>query len=388
MLFGNKYPTLFEDRQNRPSVQSKVALRTQFINNGAFVNPYDISACTIFLKSSNTPPNSIVDPANGLLKKDASSLALMNFGISGTSMTPHIETAIDGDGNPFAIINQIYYNNQFFPRDYNTSYASGIYRFNAGGLGPKGDFFVVLNGNINLSGLYDLHTENGILGPNIVLENGASAVEEYIDVWTVKLTEDSPYQLFINEFKLYNDTLISVTEPVLPAISHELITKSVALSSTVNLKITTDINIGNKSIPESINNIRKDFTIYDVRAKIEKINEDTTNLPARTQVSNIDTTDGNEFTDTVFNPKILPSGGMVTTGDSKRVYATTDNTIIYPFNTNTLNIYLEKGIIFDSNPENLIDSGVRGPTGTYIITARYKFLGQTYTTEPFYFTVI
>ena len=32
-------------------------------------------------------------------------------------------------------------------------------------------------------------------------------------------------------------------------------------------------------------------------------------------------------------------------------------------------------------------AGVGGPTGTYIITAKYTVLNQTFVTEPFYFVV-
>ena len=53
--------TSLVDRYNRPSVNSRVALRTQFLNNGAAFDPYDISACTIFNKYANTTPSSILD---------------------------------------------------------------------------------------------------------------------------------------------------------------------------------------------------------------------------------------------------------------------------------------------------------------------------------------
>ena len=38
------------DRWSRPSVNERVAIQAIFLNDGVYVDPYDISACTIFSK--------------------------------------------------------------------------------------------------------------------------------------------------------------------------------------------------------------------------------------------------------------------------------------------------------------------------------------------------
>jgi hypothetical protein len=325
------------DRHNRPSVQSRVAIRTLFINDGILIDPYDISACTIFSKLSNASPSSIIDSTNGLIKSDIDqSLVLMNFEVSGdiNDICGGGGGAADAhDGVDPRVTSKRLNNLCWFPAYVPGSQASGIHRIGVG------DYVAVLDGTLNLSGGYNL-SEN-----NFEVANGASSVQKYIDVWTVKLSEGSNYQVLINNFELYESTLLALTEPLLVTTSNRLVNKHLSLGSQTELKITTDITVTNRTLDESVKNILKNWSINDVQVKIQKVNEDSTNLPSRTLITDFIATS-----------------------------ATSDNTIIYPFDTNILT----GGTLLDE---------VGGPAGTYIVTAKYGFLDQTFVTKPFYFVV-
>ena len=105
------------------------------------------------------------------------------------------------------------------------------------------------------------------------------------------------------------------------------------------MKITTEITVQNSTLPEETKNILKDFSISSAEIKIDRVNEDSVNQEARTVIQ-------------AYTPATT----------------TTDNTILYRFDT----------------VNDLTD--VVKP-GTYIITAKYSYLTQTFVTVPFYFTI-
>ena len=312
------------DRFNRPSVNGKVAVRTLFINDGEFIDPYDVSACTIFAKVSNETPAFIADPIDGLIKSGATSEVLMNFNISGNPV------AADGHDGIFpSVTSQRLTNGTWFPPYVPFDRASGIHRVGVG------DYVAVLDGSIDLSGTYDIrYPYQG----GIEVANGASSVQDYIDVWTVKLYSGSEYQLFINSFSLYNDTFTTITEPLLITTRNRLLNKKLRFGEKVDLKITTDITVQNSTLPEETKNILKDYPITNPKIMVKKVNDDSVNQEAWTPRWGVDQ--------------------IATT--------TTDNTILYSFDTD--------------------DAGNLG-VGTFFIVAKYSYLTQDYVTPPFYFTI-
>jgi len=317
------------DRFNRPSVGGKVAIRTLFINDGEFIDPYDVSACTIFAKLSNASPSSIVDTDDGLIKSDATSVVLMNFGVSGgVAPDTHDGWSLDDTGAVRVTSNKLA-DTAWFPAYVPGPQASGIYRVGVG------DYVAVLDGNISLSGGYNIRYpfNNGI-----TVANAASSVQDYIDVWTVKLFDTSEYQLFINNFSLYNDTFTTITEPLLITTRNKLLNKKLRYGEKIDMKITTDITVQNSTLSEETKNILKDYQITNPKIMIKRVNDDSVNQPAW---SNLFTADQDATT-------------------------TTDNTILYTFDTDA--------------PGNL-------GTGTFIIVAKYSYLTQDFVTPPFYFTI-
>ncbi len=300
------------DRNNRPTVLQKVGLRAFFINDGVYVDPYDISAVTIFDKSANFTPSTILDD-NLIASGIDASIVRMNYAPSG-DMSP-------SNYNP----------------DTDITSASGVYRV------KEGEYIVVLDGTQDISGVYNLH------GSSVLVPNSASAVKDYIDVWTVMLAEGSTYQSLINDFHLYDDTFFVVTEPLLLTASNKLINKHVTLGSKENIKVATEVTINNKTIDSSVENLFRDSAIVSPQIKIEKLNEGTETLPAHVEVSG--------FSDT-----------------SALIDVTSDNTMVLNFDTTTL-----------ATHPNVADFG--GLVGQYRITVKYTLLNELIVTPPLYFTI-
>lgn len=332
------------ERFNRPSVTGKVALRAMFLNDGQYKDPYDVSACTVFTKLANASPDSIID-SYGLIKSDqpASSI-LMSFGVSGNSANgfPH-----DGQPGYNTLQNLEWVSptpatgaNSFVTNGYfEHAQASGIYRT---GLGQ---YVAVLDGGIDLSGGYNMHFP---FWGGFTVANGASAVQEYIDVWTVKMTATSEYQLFINEFRLEDDAWVSLTQPLLLSTSNRLINKHLTLGSIVDLKVTTDLTVQNRDLDSSVRNIIESYGIDNAQFKVQKVNEGTTSIPSL---------------ETVFDFLSVDQ-------------ITSDNTMIFRFNVD--------GFLSAANNDTGLEGG---NVGTYALTAGYTFLGETIITKPFYFTI-
>jgi len=329
------------ERFNRPSVTGKVALRAMFLNDGQYQDPYDVSACTIFTKLSNASPDSIIG-TDGLIKSgQATDTILMNFGVSGNydNGEPHDGTpGRTTSENPTWVSSVAATGPDSFVTDgyFAHSQASGIYK--AG----TGQYVAVLDGGIDLSGGYNMHFP---FWGGFTVANGASSVQDYVDVWTVKMTATSEYQLFINEFRLEDDAWVSLTQPLLLSTSNRLVNKHVNWGSTINLKITTDLTVQNRDLDSSVRNIIESYGIDNATVQIDKIND------------------------------VSPGGGIppretVLVGGTAVNEITSDNTMVYSFNTNSI-------------PSNLLG----GRSGTFAIKATYTFLGETIVTPPFYFTV-
>jgi len=327
------------DRHGRPSVGSKVAVRTQFLNNGQYFDPFDVSACTIFARLANASPSSVLDPATQQIKTGLSlgpTGVVMNFGISGDpgldALNPHNGESV-GPLAPYVTSQNLPADEQedhpWWPPYVPGNQASGIFRVS------EGDYVCVLDGEVDLSGGYNLNYpyQNGV-----EVANSASAATEYIDVWTVKLFHDSEYQVFINNFTLYNDTFIALTEPLLLTTSNRLVNKHLNMgpNSTVqDLLITTELTVNNKNLTQSVKNLIQDYGIQNPDIDIWRVVEGTA----------------------------LPTNEVITTTKGN-IRVTSDNTIVYPL--------------------SLTSSSV---PGTYAVQVYYEFLNQKIQSQLMYFTV-
>ena len=249
------------DRNNRPNVSQRIGLRTFFMNDGAYVDPYEISSVQLFSRSSTLSPNSVLDGENLV---DA--VPLMAYGASGETLTS----------------NENFEESKYIP----TTTASGIYRLGTG------DYIVVLDQTLSLSGWNETTS-------SAVCVSSLSSVGDYVDLWTVKLNSASKYQVITNRFSLNEDTFFAFTEPLLLTTSNKLMNKHVRLGEKIDLKMSTETTIQNQDIPLSIQNIFKNSIITSGSVEIRKVNQDpnfdgpfTVSSYAETSGSNIVTISG------------------------------------------------------------------------------------------------
>ena len=310
---------LIVDRHNRPNTLQPVALRAFFVNDGIYQDPVDISGVTIFREENNFPPSSVLDSDGLLASSLASDKILMHFGASANDAGAAL--------NPTSYV----------PAD--TSSLSGIYRVSTG------EYIVVLDGSRNVSGDYGFH------GSSVLTTNTASSVANYIDVWTVQLAEDSYYQSIINDFTLHQDKFFAITEPLLLKTTNKLQNKKIVFGSKVDLKISTEVSLENRSISEAVHNIFKDSVITSAMVDIKKLNE-SPNLGSHITVSS--------YSDT-----------------SSLIDVTADNTIILNWDTEDLKTH------------SATTAGTMGSlTGPYALQVKYSVLNQTIVTPLMHFMVV
>jgi len=350
------------DRNNRPAVQSRVMLRTFFINQGEYQDPLYVSSVHIFARSQNLTPASVLDD-EGLVASSMTFKAEMVFGPSGNAKVNGADSQ------------------QFAPSGYSQRLNNAPLVFdNAGAdgvVGTEDDVYVESDTNgircENVSGIYRLGRGeyacvlDGVLGTALSgidgngnsITNTADMATRYIDVWTVQIGEASKFKTFINEFELYDDTAITLTEPALLRTKNTLFNRRVSLGSITDLKIGTEITVENKNIDMSVKNIFKESAITGATVEIQKINEDP-NLP-----------------------------GRFTVVDSSSVNITSDNTIVYTFNTSGV---FANG---DINGEAPVDPAVIAKfkdnignrRGTYALRVSYQLLHEKIVSEFMYFIV-
>jgi len=325
------------DRHNRPAVQSRVRLRTFFVNDGEYQDPLFVSSVHIFARSQNLTPATVLD-SDGLVASGITHQAEMVFGPSGDARVTN-EDQFTPDG----------YSQQVngIPGDGNfCENVSGIYHLG------RGEFACVLDGVLGPA-------LSGIDGNGNAIGNTADIATRYIDVWTVQIGEASKWKTFINEFVLFDDTSITLTEPALLRTKNTLFNRRVTLGSKTDLKIGTQITVENQNIDESIRNIFKESAITSGTVEIQKVNEDP-NLP-----------------------------GRVTVVDSHNINITGDNTIVYTFDTSGA---LRQGDLYDGlpMPQGDVDAfrdSIGNRRGTYALRVSYQLLHEKIVSEFMYFIV-
>lgn len=232
--------TVVVDRGNRPNMTQRVGLRTYFINDGAYIDPYEISGVSVFSKSATLSPNSVIGANNNI-----TSVPIMQFGASGATQPVGAV-----DSSAFDVSNYV-----------PSVTASGVYRI------KQGEYVVVFDQTLALSGWDDYNAST-------VQAATASSVGDYVDMWTVKLAQASDYQVFTNTFTLNEDTFFTFVEPLLLTTSNKLLNKHVRLGEKVDLKVTTETTVQNQDILHSVQNIFKESVITSATMEIRRVNQD------------------------------------------------------------------------------------------------------------------
>ena len=304
--------TTLVDRQNRPQVNQRVGLKIYFINDGEYVDPYEVSSVKLFKKSAIVS-GTVLDSDERLV----SSTPLMTFAAPGATLTS--DSAFD--------------TSNYTP----ATDASGIFRVS------KGEYVVVLDQILDSSG-FDATTSDVGKSTNL------SSVTDYVDIWAVKLTSSSKYQVIINDFKLYEDTFFAITEPLQFKPSNTLHNKHLRLGEKVDLRIGTEIGVMNQDVTEEVKNIFKTSVINNASFEIKKVNQDHN-----------------------FDGPFTVSGYADT---SSLTSISSDNTITMNFDTNNL-----------TSLEAFQLGNFGSVTGTYSVQVKYNLLNQTIISPLFYLTV-
>ncbi len=332
--------TSVNDRHNRPSVLSRVLLRSFFIDDGIPRNPYAIRSVHIFNKNDHIAPNTVLGD-DGLISEEGAEKSLMVFGPAAEGGETFIASNFDEGnytGEPI----------DYAEPDFSNTGTSGIYNL---GMTP-GEYAVVLDG-------YNAGLISGVDRVNqFIVQNTASSTAEYIDVWTVKFSPNSDWQVVINDFELFADTFVTLTQPLLLTAKNKLFNRRIRLGSDVAIKVGTEITIQNRDIDEATKNALKGSSVSGVEIKMHKHNEDV-NLPARVLVAS-----------------------------SADVEVTSDNTIVWNFDTTDLR-GKRPGDTYDEGEEAPIfnDDDLGSRTGTYSIQVSYDLIDQHIVSPLFYLII-
>lgn len=351
------------DRNNRPSVTSRVLLKTFFINDGEYQDPLYVSSCHVFARSENITPHSVIGE-DGLVSPSSTYKAEMVFAPSGDARVQ--STVNQGQFKPENYSQQVvgapgatYIDMDPASDTYQQEITNDLWGWRCFGvssiyhLGP-GEFACVLDGV--LAGAL-----SGIDGNGEAIANTADLAIRYFDIWTVQTGDATKWKTFTNEFILYDDTFISLTEPALLRTKNTLFNRKVTLGSKTDLKIGTQITVENQNIDQSIKNIFKESAITSAIVEVQKINEDP-NLPGR--------------------HTIVSSTDALITGD---------NTIVYTLDIDKAIKNGQFGTATDiPDPENECSynaDGVGSRSGTYAVRVSYTLLHEKIVSDFMYFIV-
>ena len=224
-------------RYNRPSILLRTQLEMYFTNNGTYFDPNDISACYILPDTTTT--NGSPDVYINRTASDVGTSAYGKLNASGEALK--VAT--------FSSISQV----SAYDPSATPSTASSIYKVD------QGKYSIIADG--------ETFPEYSSLG----LSDG-----KYFDAWLVRdfsATEASAgYKLYWNKFTVYNDRVVTFTEPYQITSKSKLSQKYVELSSVVTLRVTTDTFVANRNMSRDLKEIFRDSVLTGAEIRIRKRN--------------------------------------------------------------------------------------------------------------------
>ncbi len=314
------------NRQNRPTPIVPTKLDFFMVQGGSYTDPYAVCSVHVFRDTQFGSPDQYLD-----LEAGSETYGLVSStGLE--KMVFRVQTVDSGTverngftGAPAAFPTEAAYSP-------NAQSASGIFRTGAG------KFSVILQTGTKF---YPLSATNIASLPTI--ENSASSVGGYLDIWTVVDAEGSDPQIYVNTFKLSTANTYAVTEPVAVTTTNKLIDRYIEVGSKKKLRIKTDLVVDNEPIKESLRNlIETGALLQSPEISITKINE-TPGLTSRVQITGKGSVGGFQSTDVEID---------------------SHGTISYLWDTSNITPFY--------NDENL-----GGSTGVYEVQVKYTVLDQT-----------
>ena len=258
-------------RFNRPSVLGKTALEFHYIRNGAYADPYAVCSVHVFQDqmASSVALSAVTngDPSVFLDLRASGDTSQYGMIASGNLSGAVAVFQGSGVGNASASFNEAGFGGT-------VTTASGIYKLGAGRYGVAivpGAYYISSTG----TGGYDVH---GPGASSVYAGSGIQAVSgagNYFDVWTIKDNETSRVRTYIHKFIMYNDVIISTTEPLLVTPVVSLVQKYVEYGSKINLKFPVDITLENGPVPASIRNVFRQNVIQSASVNIRYFDDNS-----------------------------------------------------------------------------------------------------------------
>ena len=281
-------------RYNRPSILLRTQLEMYLTNNGTYFDPDDISACYILPDTGTTNGSPDAD-----INRTASDVGTPAYGkLNDVGLSAVVAT----------------YEGSALESEYNPDLGENVSSiFSA----DQGKYTIIADGTH--------FPEYSSLG----ISDG-----KYFDAWLVRdfsaTDASSGYKLYWNQFTVFNDRVVTFTEPYQITTKSKLTQKYIELSSVVTLRVTTDTFVANRNMSRDLKEIFRDSILTNGEIRIRKRNPYT-------------------------------SGEISTVLDwtSEGVDISSDNTLLYTWNTAAL----EKG--------------------DYIVEVKYQVLEQTFYSDEF-----
>jgi len=131
--------------------------------------------------------------------------------------------------------------------------------------------------------------QSGVGKFGVVLEEGmawtdASSVSrtftdapaaKYWDIWTVKDVVGGALTTFIHSFELFEDSIISLTEPLMVTTTQRLVQKYINKNSKTDLHITSSHTVSNSNVTPEVKNIFNNTILNNAAIRIIKLKDDT-----------------------------------------------------------------------------------------------------------------
>jgi hypothetical protein len=273
----NNYPVV--KRCDNPSPISPTLLEFFFLNDGAYQNPYQVCSVHIFKDTTKGVGNKYLDLSAGSDTYGQVSSTDYSYRFSNWTTGP--------DGVAYWDVSSQKSPIDYIP--YLPDSASGIFKVS------DGYFAVILQPGA--SGVDKAGEE--------LIANSASAVGEYLDIWTIMDVIGSFTRTYVNTFSLTSKGVIATTSPVEITPSNKLVNRYINIGSREPLKVKTNFTLENSSVPEAIRNMfQQGSVLNNAMMKIVKINE-TPELASRVVVQDFSDTSGGVSVDCNNNISFL-----------------------------------------------------------------------------------
>ena len=223
-------------RFNRPSPTDRTLLEFIYLKNGTFADPASIRSVHIFkdtnLQSADNWLDLVADSAtHGLVAESMNASALIVF--SGTADESTYNGAPSG---------------KIFKRS-------------------TGKYAVLLEDVIPWVDIDDATDKT------YYTSSTSLTATKYWDIWTIE--DSGTSSTYVHSFEFFNDTVITLTEPLMVTTRQRLVQKYLNKNSKTDLHITSEHTVNNSNITPEVKNIFNSTILNNAAIRIIKLKDDT-----------------------------------------------------------------------------------------------------------------